>query len=334
MVRRRLACEFAGIGAPDELARTLPPKLRPMNARVRKLLRSPQLVRAAVRAAIVLPVVLGGCISGGGGGSCSSGGGGCEGPGDSALSEGSFTYVCATPDRDTYCADAGAASSAFGDLPTVAVGATFSLSYTDNLPDEAGSTLVRAPVPAVPSLTTSTPAGVALLHPGWYAFLAVEPGAVRDFINVQAATVDKLVLTPSLSGTTLAAGGEPFLENVSPLAKDGTVLAGALDCAFQSSNADVIVVAGGGRQASVQAVGVGHAVLTVSCLGLSSETTVAVTLPYDGGQGDGGPDARVGDGAAEAGNEGDGEAEGGDADAALEDGNTDAGTDPDAGEGG
>lgn len=293
-----------------------------MNPPIRRLLRRPYVARAA----IVLPVVLGGCFSdGGGGGSCASGGS-CSALGDSALGKGSFTYVCAGPGRDAYCDDdAGASSFPAAALPTVAVGAAFSLVYIDGTLDDAGASVVRTPIPAVPALVTSSPLGVALAHAGWYAFLAVEPGAVRDFVDVQAEAIDTLRWTPDLSATALPAGGPALVASVSPLASDGTVLAGALDCSFTSSNPDVALVTGGGREATVQAVGAGRAVLKASCLGVTAQTTLEVALVEDAGPGDSGADAPVADGATEAaGNEDAGTVDGS-ADAPIGDGDADGG---------
>jgi len=258
---------------------------------------------AGRRKALLFPLGLAGCFS--------TSAGTCDTPllglTDSGLGNGNFDYVCPSPGGpDAWC-DLNESIGVTGDVPTVAVGASFSIAYTDN----TYSNIV--PVPAVPSFTTpagtsapptgdatapgSTP--VALSAPGAYAFLADEPGSsppvLRDFINVQAGAVATLSVAPSID--TLYLTASPVTVYVSPLASDGTTLAGEFTCTVASSDPSTVTATATGRGAIVTAYAVGKSVLTLSCLGVTTKVTTHVLAASDDGGDDAGPDAATKDAA-------------------------------------
>jgi hypothetical protein len=291
-------------------------------------------------------------------------GGGCQfgSAPNGSLGQGDFAYVCPSasgPSRDAWCdlhgaltaspdasdedgsdaagelarlqaldaMDGGAAivESLIASVPAVAVGAAFQLSYTPVSPASG----LSAPVAVSASLGETVPLGVALAASEWAGFVVRQGTRVFDYTHVQARPLASLRLSigPVPGALPLAVGSTVTLAAM-PLADDGALLAGAIDCSFDSSDPSVASVDGVGRSAQVALLRPGRATVTVGCLGVRAQSTFQVeaqTPSADGGAGDASPDDASASEVGEGGDDGSGGGDGSDAEAPPDAPVTDAG---------
>jgi hypothetical protein len=299
--------------------------------------------------------------SSGGGCGVPSGAGGCSygSTPNGSLGQGDFSYVCPSvsgSNHDAWCdlrgaltpsadasyedtadaaggmgslaalgaMDGGAAivESLFASVPAVAVGAAFQLAYTPVSPASG----LSAPAPVLASLGEAVPLGTALAAGEWAGFVVRQGSTVFDYTHVQARPVASLRLSVGpLSGAPPPVAGSTVTLAAMPLAADGTLLAGAMACSFDSTDSSVASVTGGGRAAEVALLRAGQVTVTVDCLGVRAQTTFQVeaqTGPADGGV----VDASPGDtSASDNGDDGSGGADGGGVDASPDAPVSDAG---------
>jgi hypothetical protein len=226
-------------------------------------------------------------------------------------------------------ADAGAVAFRLAaPIPDVAVGAAFQLSYAPISPAEN----LGPPTPALASLAEAVPLGTALAASEWAGYIVRQGATVFDYTHVRARPVVSLRLSffPASGGPSALPAGSTTIIAALPLAEDGTVLAGAFACSFDSSDASVATVAASGRTASLVSLRSGQVTLTVSCLGVQTRATVAFPSPSESPEG--GMDASLDDASAPESSAG-----GDDGPVILESGGEDVATDApesDAGEGG
>jgi hypothetical protein len=268
-----------------------------------------------------------------------------EGP-NGSLGQGDFTYVCpsaAGVGRDAWCdlhaivalaeatdasgdSDAGPPDASLvsaaelsaldrldggiplvfsltGTVPDVAVGAAFELTYAPISPAPG----LGAPAPALGALSTRVPLGSALAGEGWAGFVVRHGSTIFDYVHVRARPVASLLLwVPPSSGPMPPPPGTVLGMEAIALSVDGTALAGAMECTFDSSDPSVATVTGTGPAAQLTVVGVGPVTVTSHCLGVSGQTTLsfrgtaavndaaAIDAAEDGGDENPPPDASDG----------------------------------------
>jgi hypothetical protein len=242
----------------------------------------------------------------------STGGGSCDDSFDtpnSGLGKGVFYVVCAsrtTPDgptADAWC-DGNGSEMYGGALPNVMTNASVVLMYKQiSTGDQSPNVLV--PRPAVASLataSTTSPPSWTLDAPGFVGFLVspVDDPRVLDFTHLEsvpAASLD-FETTDALAGLATLYTQTPVFYTVAPLAANGDLLAGTLDCTFTVSDPDVLsATTSGGRGAYVTFLKPGSAIVIASCNGVHG-TLALKGVPHDVVV-DAGPDAATED--AEAG---------------------------------
>lgn len=205
----------------------------------------------------------------------SGGGGSCEPQTNGALNQGRFAYVCPArdpsgPGPDAFCDSADTSTA----IPEVAVGASFALSID--------TTSAGQPQPAVAALASASGAGWSLSQPGWIGFIAWAGADVFDFTHVHGRAIATVALDPDPTMLSLRAGAEPVSVAVVPRADDGSVLAGAIRCAFAVSSPNVLsVTSASGRVAVLRALAGGDASLTATCQGTEVQATVHVSATPD-----------------------------------------------------
>jgi hypothetical protein len=212
-------------------------------------------VPGGARRRALLLFVLTGCVSSGGGGSCGELGS------NGGLGLGYFGYQCPesgdpdTPNPDAYCATAAST-----DVPAVAVGAPFQLTF-----DQASD---GPPQPADPSLATQSTLGWSISEAGWLSFIAWSGSDVVDFTHVRANAIASLRWGEDFDGGALRVGSDAEPIGVIPLDADGGVLGGRIACSFAGSDPTLLsVTSTGGRVAEIAGLAPGSAILTASCGG-------------------------------------------------------------------
>jgi hypothetical protein len=239
-------------------------------------------------------------------GSCNYGSGSAAPNG--SLGQGDFAYVCPSApgqNQDAWCdlegvftesfdtsdADTGDAADALAEvtaleqmeggaallaslnvvLPDVAVGASFQLSYTSISPAPG----LSSPRLALAALGEKAPRGTALLANHWAGFIVSQGLTVFDYTHIHARPVASLRLSfvPDATGVPQNPGSTIAIA-ASPLANDGTLLAGAITCTFEPSDPSVTTVTGNGRTATLVSMQRGDVAITVTCLGAKAQATL------------------------------------------------------------
>lgn len=212
-------------------------------------------------------------------------------PPTGVLGNGTFTYVC--PSSPATAVDPGCPTS--GGLPEkpVAVGASFSVTYTPL--SKNGTSSVEGPslytvAPASPLLVSSNNGALVATGPGYEALLASAGTVVDDFVFIRLETIDCLV--PSASPIAISAADGPQTLSVQPADGAGNILAGQLGCSWSvTAGSKVITLDAPTASSSVQIQGVsdGTATVQASCGAASVDVTVNVS-GYGSSAGDGGTD--------------------------------------------
>jgi hypothetical protein len=185
------------------------------------------------------------------------------GPRDSStgeLNNGKFSYLCVNS-GDASCDDA-VSNHPIPDL--LAVGGAFDLEYAG---DSAGS----APVQIEPSsevMISAASGHFKFLLPGVAAVLARNTsGGVADFIHLHAAGVEHLDVTESTSigaATTVEMTTDNDVTlRVTPMSAESSLLSGALQYTWASSNENVVTVKGFGATNHTTLTGIAPGTATV-----------------------------------------------------------------------
>ena len=175
-------------------------------------------------------------------------------------------------------------------VPDVAIGAPFQLAYTPYM-DTGG---LGAPAPLLAGLVDRVSGGSAFAANEWAAYAVWQGSSVFDFTHVHGRPIASLrVVAATQPDASFVATSSTTTITALPLSVDGSLLAGALDCTFSTSDATVATVTGSGVTAVLTALAAGTVTVSVTCLGVTGETTVEVAVPAavaDAGEQDGAED--------------------------------------------
>lgn len=186
--------------------------------------------------------------------------------GNGELHEGSFFYSCSS-DADAFCADQVKAPLPEG----IAVGADFHMSFADGM-----NTLEADPA----MIEIGANGAMHAKRAGYAAVLAhAANGDVIDFVNVHIHVVSQIAVRDA-DGLSLGMKiGDSHVVRAEPLDETGSALAGTLTFAWETSDANVVVVEGSrGNTATLRAVGAGSARVRV----VSGSSTGVVSVNVGG----------------------------------------------------
>jgi hypothetical protein len=208
------------------------------------------------------------------------------------LGNGTFTYVCPSASGTATVVDPGCPTS--GGLPEnpVAVGASFSVTYTPL--SQNGTSGVEGPsfytvAPASPLLVSSNDGALVATGPGYEALLATSGTVVDDFVFIHLETISRLV--PSASLITIGAADGPQTLSVQPVDGAGNILAGQLGCSWSvTAGSNVIALDAPTASSSVQIQGVADGTATVQASCGAASVDVTVNVSGYGSSADGGTD--------------------------------------------
>ncbi len=129
----------------------------------------------------------------------------------------------------------------------------------------------------MPSRLSAAGSGFRATTPGFLGLLVKSGAAVLNFANVPASAIASLSLDGVVSGA-----GTTLDISASPLAADGTILAGSLACTFVCTGGGSIRVAGARTQITIS----GPVRVDATCNGMQASYPPADTFDADAGEAD------------------------------------------------